>query len=330
MLFLGSFSLEAQSPENNTDWQQRIDHIEQMSGRTPWQWATDMSVQWFDMRSSQNRSISKTTTSPKTKTLLTPITDSYQLEGNQLILAANFGRMLHTQIQVNDEPFKGHMEPAGFDTLTTYSYTGLPEQVSINCKWSIAGEVHHGILESPLSLADWMSKCDPSGKWKLNPVNHQIEGKMDKVACGNLEIKVAKKSKKIKIEPVVRYQPMGTIIHLDKGTQFLSFQEPGNPVKESLVLEEPVKEVKPQGIPTKFESPVVAYIKQPNNSFLLIQDLERMPDHQLSVFNRWGKEISHFTIPKRLEWNQPESHNSRRDLLLRVKQWKRGNLYWQF
>ena len=125
---------------------------------------------------------------------------------------------------------------------------------------------------------------------------------MDKVACGNLEIKVAKKSKKIKIEPVVRYQPMGTIIHLDKGTQFLSFQEPGNPVKESLVLEEPVKEVKPQGIPTKFESPVVAYIKQPNNSFLLIQDLERMPDHQLSVFNRWGKEIFH-TLQYQNDWS---------------------------
>ena len=120
-LIAGSSLLSAQDQSDAQSLQQDINQIEKLSGKTPWQWATKLSYQWYGSGSSQNRSSKTVTTSPTLFSSANAITSEYQLKNNQLTLMADFGRMMHAQIHTEDDVFSGRMEPAGFDTLTTYS-----------------------------------------------------------------------------------------------------------------------------------------------------------------------------------------------------------------
>ena len=210
--------------------------------------------------------------------------------------------MLHTQIKTNDQPFTGKIEPAGFDTIITYSFADLDPSEMIICKWDIKGKTYLGKLESPAALAHWMNNCAPSGHWKIDRFNLLVEGTSSEVDCGTLEIISRKSLQAYKIDPVTMFPPRGTVLHLEDGTEFISFQEPGVEYLESLVLDEPVQNTKAPVKTVSLKSPITTFVDNINHRFLYIENLDKMPNHKLSIFNRWGREIYH-AIQYQNNWN---------------------------
>ena len=148
-----------------------------------------------------------------------------------------------------------------------------------------------------------MNNCEPIGQWTLNSLNQQVEGSIREIDCGTLEINCRSTQEKRKIDPVVQYPPNGTILHLKQGTQFLSFQEPGAEISESLVLDKPAEESPESAEKLDFNNPITTFVQpKSSNAYLYIQGLAEMPGHQLSVFNRWGREIYH-SIKYENNWN---------------------------
>lgn len=192
-----------------------------------------------------------------------------------------------------------------YERVIAYSLGLLPSlqptQNYILERWNIHEQYYSGTFESLAQLVDSMNYWDShSITWQLDEVNKIIYKAQNNIQYGDLKLSHASSGIQVITHIEQQQMPRSSLIELPLGEHFLTLEHQTSACKDSMLVQltcneiEDKKEVEKEEPPNNTESKSLIFYQglSPNgdgqNDVFYIKGIEKYPQSELMVFNRWG------------------------------------------